>query len=348
LPGRTDSINIGSISLQSDSVFFAKAMVISVNGTKDDISGNDSVMSKLILFQPVNLNNEYIICKNNSTKIAIPDIYQNYNWSSGENTSVITVLTEGKYKITATDYNNCISTDSTFVIIKNLPSPPFSPDKYICAGSSNNFLSATGNNISWYANSDKSILLGNYNNLPTGETEGSHYYFVTQHDNFCESNVDTVFLILTEIDTALYATNNNLYSNSPGTYQWYNCNTNLSITNATAKNYTPTISGNYKVRINYLSCTKYSVCKNIEIITSSNYINSGIEIYPNPTKDCLYIRLSENIQKLNFTLRNLSGNTLKNETYYNQEFIRIDLCNYKAGIYFVQINNNIYKIIKSE
>jgi hypothetical protein len=78
------------------------------------------------------------------------------------------------------------------------------------------------------------------------------------------------------------------------TYQWIDCdNNNTPIDGATNSTYSPTVSGNYAVIVNYLSCSATSLCGAVQV-NGLNDSNWNFVVYPNPTRDNISITVPEN------------------------------------------------------
>ena len=58
-----------------------------------------------------------------------------YSWSNGVNTPAVSVTAPGYYKVTATNAQNCSSTDSVYVTVNANPAVQISGSSYVCAGS---------------------------------------------------------------------------------------------------------------------------------------------------------------------------------------------------------------------
>jgi hypothetical protein len=76
------------------------------------------------------------------------------------------------------------------------------------------------------------------------------------------------------------------------TYQWIDCdNNNTPIDGATNSTYSPTVSGNYAVIVNYLSCSETSLCGAVQV-NGLNDSNWNFVVYPNPTTGEVVIKFN--------------------------------------------------------
>jgi hypothetical protein len=74
--------------------------------------------------------------------------------------------------------------------------------------------------------------------------------------------------------------------------------------------------------------------------------NGAILIYPNPTSSLINIYSDQNLHDKNYTVQNLTGQTIMRGKSSSSNFISIDLSTLEAGIYFVTVDKKIYKVIK--
>lgn len=83
---------------------------------------------------------------------------------------------------------------------------------------------------------------------------------------------------------------------------------------------------------------------NIQIESSINHYsknNNEIKIYPNPTKDNLWIECEDYTNMNNYQIKivTISGSTLWS-SYISQQKYNIDISNYSKGLYFIEIYDN--------
>jgi gliding motility-associated-like protein len=76
------------------------------------------------------------VCDGQSTEITSSGgDYVIYNWSTGQTTKDITVLSQGWYKLSATDSAGCVSTDSVYLTVNQLPGASLGSDTTVCSSS---------------------------------------------------------------------------------------------------------------------------------------------------------------------------------------------------------------------
>ena len=135
------------------------------------------------------------------------------------------------------------------------------------------------------------------------------------------------------------------------TYQWLDCNNGYAIiSNANSSTFSPTVSGNYAVRVSYNSCIDTSACTSV-IVTG---INSplgvgGIMLFPNPVASELKISLREKLSSVIIEIRDITGRIVFGSAYTGVDVIPITF-NEPPGIYFVYVTsekeNQVIKMIK--
>lgn len=84
------------------------------------------------------------ICDGNSTTLSVASTYQNYTWSSGENTFQINVTKAGSYTVTVTDSKGCKGTSSATVNVSDAPKVNISGNAIFCEGSFTDLDAGTG------------------------------------------------------------------------------------------------------------------------------------------------------------------------------------------------------------
>jgi len=91
--------------------------------------------------------------------------------------------------------------------------------------------------------------------------------------------------------------------------------------------------------------SSYEVEFCVDSVNSVASIESSlIHIYPNPAKDFVVIE-KNNGKIMNIEVLNIIGNVLYKASI-NDNFYNLDISDFQKGIYFIKINNEIYKIIK--
>lgn len=131
-----------------------------------------------------------------------------------------------------------------------------------------------------------------------------------------------------------------------GMYQWNDCDTGLPIENADMQVFVPSVSGNYSVTIMLDGCEIESECINLEILSiKSKYDLSEIELYPNPVKDLLEIRIENYSKRYNYELFDIKG-MLIHKGQLDKNKYKLDMSSYESGAYLLGIQKDKERIVK--
>lgn len=113
-----------------------------------------------------------------------------------------------------------------------------------------------------------------------------------------------------------------------------------------AKDLNPVPNGFTYYRLNWISKNGNREYSDIAAIALDDPSSNGILVYPNPTKDLIWIENYYDKQELNIELFNSLGQKLLDKTEDIVDKSSIDLSNYSAGFYYLFINGKKYKISK--
>jgi uncharacterized repeat protein (TIGR01451 family) len=166
---------------------------------------------------------------------------------------------------------------------------------------------------------------------------------------------DSIITIDLTIDSLLLTTTtlsgNTLIADANNTsYQWLDCDNGFNpIIGATNQFFTPTLSGNYAVRIINGACNTISDCVNLTISEVSLILGDNpIKIYPNPVKSILNIDKGNNKQLEVKVIDNLGRTQLSEKL--SDSITTLNLEKLTIGVYYIFINNGnesiTYKIVK--
>ena len=94
------------------------------------------------------------------------------------------------------------------------------------------------------------------------------------------------------IDQTITQDGNSLTSNEiSANYQWIDFDDNNSlIIGETNQQFTPSVSGNYAVKLSKNNCTTYSNCYSVNILNTQNYSLQNLTVFPNPVEGILSIK----------------------------------------------------------
>ncbi|MBI5540731.1 MAG: T9SS type A sorting domain-containing protein [Bacteroidia bacterium] len=124
--------------------------------------------------------------------------------------------------------------------------------------------------------------------------------------------------------------NDTLFSSASSNNQWLL--NGVNILGATDSFYVPTQTGNYSVNVNDGICTSESMpyFHEYELINYNKLPNNIVNVYPNPTKDKLFI---DNFNGCKLQILDVMGKEIIN---LNNSGC-IDVSSYSSGIYFIKI-----------
>ena len=166
-------------------------------------------------------------------------------------------------------------------------------------------------------------------------TSSGTYIEVFSASNGCDSTV-TLNLNVLVLDTSVSVNNNTLAANGlASSYQWIDCNNNAPIVGATNVIFTPTQTGNYAVILTQNNCSDTSGCYNVVIIGLRNAFSESIILYPNPTKDKLFIDYPESLEIKQIRIITVAG----------AELIRTNTSKLSDGINTSSLNAGTYQLI---
>jgi gliding motility-associated-like protein len=133
-PGMTFLWNTGAttqtIPVKVNGVFWAKVT------DANKCASSDSVTVQINPNPGLEIGNDTAICSGNSIAVNAGLGFKTYVWSTGANTSGITVRTTGKYWVTVTDSKGCKDQDSINITVNPLPIVHIVKDTATCASSS--------------------------------------------------------------------------------------------------------------------------------------------------------------------------------------------------------------------
>ncbi|HSD13869.1 MAG TPA: LamG-like jellyroll fold domain-containing protein [Flavobacterium sp.] len=151
-------------------------------------------------------------------------------------------------------------------------------------------------------------------------------------------------LTLNSINTAVTTNTNTLTSDentaAGTTYKWLDCNNgNAVIPGETSRSYTPATSGNYAVEITKNGCKTVSSCTTFTLGTESFDFGKQIQLYPNPSSGLFSFQLPSAEEKINVSVKTITGQIIMNKNFSNTSEFSLDL-NESTGIYFATIETS--------
>ena len=148
-------------------------------------------------------------------------------------------------------------------------------------------------------------------------------------------------LAKTTIDSNITISGLTLTSAEPNaTYQWIDCNSDSLINGATMQSYSPSQSGNYRVRITKGNCVQETNCTSLILSGIKKVEDFSFIVQPNPVKDFCTINLNS-LSKFTATIYNILGEKVfqlfSAEQVWRYTFTTQSL---RAGFYFIKIEDS--------
>jgi len=216
----------------------------------------------------------------------------------------------------------------------------------ICKNDKVQFSASTNisNKYQWFK--DGSAIPGGNSSSYIAFGAGAYYVNVRNSCGNISSKVDTVSVFA--VDSSVSVSGGTLTANAASaTYQWIDCSTMQKIPGATAQTFSPSQSGSFAVIVTQNSCSDTSTCYAIiSAAIHENIFASSISLYPNPSSNQLTIDLGSIKQKVGVTFTDITGKVTYSTIVSDSQKIEVSTQEFKAGIYFVQIQSDDFTITK--
>ncbi|SFT43925.1 Por secretion system C-terminal sorting domain-containing protein [Lishizhenia tianjinensis] len=163
----------------------------------------------------------------------------------------------------------------------------------------------------------------------------------------CDSTINTHIEVLQDIDLGTSVTGDSLYYNFPlfnYSYQWLECenNTYTAIPGATNSYYIAPANGSYSLSISNGYCSDTIACIDMDDLKIEDIPSMAVDIYPNPSTGEFNVQTLQGEYQLE--LLSINGELLRSYAVKEEKFV-LDLSGYAKGVYFIRIDQKVYKII---
>lgn len=251
-----------------------------------------------------------------------------FNWSNGENASIIFSLSPDIYTVQINDLLGCEWFDTLEVGILN------QQDIEIIALSETSF--CEGESVILAFNGEQEVNWSNGLTAAQIEVTNSGIFTASVSEGICEytSNALEVNVISPPPAPLITQTDNILSSNATAnSYQWFF--NGSPIPGATSPEHIAENDGLYALEItNNQGCSSMSDALNVQLSSISVADNFNFQIFPNPGKGIFQIKGHTSAQSIQVNLINAAGKTI------DQRIIQdavLDYSHINAGLYFVQL-----------
>lgn len=173
-----------------------------------------------------------------------------------------------------------------------------------------------------------------------------NYEIVVPGSDGCDSII-LLTLEVESVDASVTTDQNTITATvSNAIYQWVDCDSGLNIPDATGQSYTAVEIGNYAVNVISLTgCSAMSEC--ISIVTSGIReigLDEGINIYPNPADNNLYVLNTTKYKVMSLTISDISGRELKEVMMFGKN--SVDISSLPPGVYLINIRINGKDVVR--
>jgi len=125
-----------------------------------------------------------------------------------------------------------------------------------------------------------------------------------------------------------------------GSYQWINCADNSIIVGETSSSYRPGVNGDYAVILTQGSCSDTSDCISLDYTGIDLDRVQDYKIYPNPAHNYATIDMVYEQTNVSIKVFDMTGNLLRVEEMDRLTKTNLDITEYKAGMYMIQIHSD--------
>jgi hypothetical protein len=281
-----------------------------------------------------------------------------YTWSTLSNSNVIVdspSLTT-TYSVISSNNFNCLNSASIAITVNSF-TPGISTTPSICLGSQA-VITASGGASNSYTWSNGITFFNIINVTPTVTTTYSVEAYGLSN-NCLGSNSITIIVLQNPSVTASASRsvmcrgeNNILTAQGASTYSWSSSETTSTIminpTTASVLVFTVTGTASNNCSKSSTLAVTVNLCTGIDSQLST--LNSQLIIYPNPTKNKIFLETDLQLNNLSYSIYNSLGQLVHAQKIESSKML-VDLCEQAPGIYFIHIlqnNQNLQniKIIK--
>lgn len=139
------------------------------------------------------------------------------------------------------------------------------------------------------------------------------------------------------VDKTVASNGFTLTANATGaSYQWINCTTKTVIAGATAKTFTPAVTGSYAVVVMQGSCGDTSACNSVFGSGITDVNHAAAAIYPNPTSGAVSIELNKQYNNVEVVITSAMGVVVSKTEHHNTRLVNANI-GAADGVYFISV-----------
>lgn len=299
-------------------------------------------------------------CEGQSITLTSSTINANgYKWSSGENTSAVTVRKAGTYNVQTIGTNGCISqssTDSISITVKPLPATPqvkSLSDTVFCDGGKTLLQIVSDEKLFGWSVRPDSVNRKDNLRVYTG-TELVRGY--VKGVNGCVSNSsDAIQVVKKDNPKVLTIVQKGTYTlaaraDKPAEEYVWKLNGKVLATKDTVirandeGRYSVVGKNTYKIKSSLIPLTCSSAENYLDLVT---YDDKGLSVYPNPSNGMFTLESRYNLEKVSITIYTMDGRLMYEDKIALLNTQRtLDLSLFSEGIYILRVETSTFKISK--
>lgn len=299
-------------------------------------------------------------CEGQSITLTSSTINANgYKWSSGENTSAVTVRKAGTYNVQTIGTNGCISqssTDSISITVKPLPATPqvkSLSDTVFCDGGKTLLQIVSDEKLFGWSVRPDSVNRKDNLRVYTG-TELVRGY--VKGVNGCVSNSsDAIQVVKKDNPKVLTIVQKGTYTlaaraDKPAEEYVWKLNGKVLATKDTVirandeGRYSVIGKNTYKIKSSLIPLTCSSAENYLDLVT---YDDKGLSVYPNPSSGIFTLESRYNLEKVSITIYTMDGRLMYEDKIALLNTQRtLDLSLFSEGIYILRVETSTFKISK--
>jgi len=280
---------------------------------------------------------------------------------TGTTSDPLTYSTQGSYIITWTfddgNGNSVVATQNVIVTDVTAPTATAPADVVTCDGTVSSIGLTNVND-----NCTTPVATYELSGATTGNGSGSDASAVlfapgvttvtyTLDDGNGNSSQYVVTVTYEEVEQIVVSVDaGTLSCENSGSYQWISCADNSIIAGETASSFSPAVNGEYAVILKQGGCSDTSACYTLDYTGIADDMFQDYKVYPNPAHEYVTIDMAREQTNVNIKIFDMTGNLLRMEALDRFTKVDLDLSEFKAGLYMIQIlsdqMNSVERVIK--